>query len=210
MSLPEFQRALVDMTLDARLARHVKQDGAAALSRYDLSPREAGRLVSVSRQPGMALNCTLARANRFTAIADEFPMTCVVLEPVLRDLLDELWSRDTPATYQLSGEAVAFAARVAADAALHERFPYLTEIFRYEQECVALVAETRQRAVAEMNGRARVVEFTHDPGALLRALQRSVAPPPGLPPAPHRVEIELVDGVLETRWAPLDEPAAAD
>lgn len=200
MSLPEFQRALVDMTLDAGLARAVKQGGARPLGAYGLSRREASRLVAVARQPGMVLNCTLARANRFTAIAESYPMTCVVIEPVLRELIDALWARDRPQGYQLTSDVESFARRVQDDHALHARFEYLSEIFRYEQACIALVNQTRRCSLAEMAGRVLEVPFSHDPGALLPPLHSRVAPPAGLPPAPHRMEIELVDGALESRW----------
>jgi hypothetical protein len=206
MSLAEFQHALADMTLDVRLASRVKAEGAAALARYRLSEREARRLVGVARQPGMALQCTLARANRFTVIAESFPMTCVVLEPVLRELLDALWAHDVPSGYQLTSEVAAFAALVAGDEALHARFAYLSEIFAYEQGCLELVAETRRRALADWNGPVRHLLFRHDPGALLPPLQAHVAPPDGLPLAPHRMEIELVDGALESRWFPDEQP----
>ena len=65
--------------------------------------------MDVIQQPGMSLNCTIARGNRFEAIAELFPMTCVLLEPVLRELLDELWEHVFPTNYQFAGEEEAFA-----------------------------------------------------------------------------------------------------
>lgn len=208
MSLPEFQRALAEMTLDAALAARVKQQGAQALQRYALDAREQQRLLQVAQQPGMVLNCTLARTNRFTAIAESYPMSCVVVEPVLRELLDALWSQDRPAGYQLTSDVAAFARRLQRDRALHRRFEYLREVFAYERACIALVNQTRRVALTRMAGRVRVVDFEHDPAELLSALQRHQAPPPGLPRVPHRMEIELVHGVLESRWFAVANEAA--
>jgi hypothetical protein len=109
MSLRDFQRALSDMTLDTRMTTAVRGSGTPALSGYDLTTLEQQRLVAVARQPGMDLNCTLARGNRFGPIVEMFPLTCELLKPWLRELLDELWSRHRPSNYQLAGEEDAFA-----------------------------------------------------------------------------------------------------
>ena len=139
MSLRDFQRALTAMTLDAALANAVHATGAAALADYLLTPRESRRLAAVVRQPGMALNCTLARANRFGAIHNAFAMTCVLLGRELREVLDALWSGRPPANYQLSGEEAPFAeaveARIAAGLAGNE---YLGEVLAYERACLEL------------------------------------------------------------------------
>jgi hypothetical protein len=89
MAIRDFQRALADMTLDARLAAAVRDRGAGALDGYALTERERHRLMTVSRQDGMSVNCSLARANRFGSIHDAFAMTCP-LHSQLRDLLDRL------------------------------------------------------------------------------------------------------------------------
>lgn len=209
MSLRDFQRALTDITLDAHWAAQVRRNGDSPLKRYVLTPRERDRLVRVARQAGMELNCTLARTNRFAAIADSYPMSCVVIEPELRALLDALWARDQPQGYQLTSDVACFAAHLGADLGLHQRFPYLGEIFRYEQACIELINETRRLPMAAMKGRVRRLDFLHDPGALLPPLQRHEAPPPGLTTAPHCVEIELLDGVLESRWWALPAPGLA-
>jgi hypothetical protein len=202
MTIAEFQRAYTDMTLDVRLARRVRHDGEAALAAYALDRRESARLARVARQPGMALNCTLARANRFTSIADAFPRTCVLLEPWLRTLLDELWSAGAPRDYQLRGEVDLFAACVRRDWLPRGTVEYLDEVFAYEQACRALLEDSRRATLAGMRGDVRRVAFRHDPGALLPPLDAAVAPPAGLPEAPHWVDVEIVDEALETRWQP--------
>lgn len=200
MSLAEFQRALTHMTLDVRLASRVKRDGESALAPYGLTDRERARLTRISRQPGMALNCTLARANRFTSICDAFPMTCVVLEPWLRDLLDDLWSTGAPADYQLRGEIDLFARCVEREWLPRKGIEYLREIFDYERACHELVTASRGSSLEAMAGTVRRIYFSHDPSHILPPLQDATAPPPGLPITPHIVEVEIRDGALETRW----------
>jgi len=200
LSLAEFQRALTNMTLDARLARRVKQEGSSGLEQYGLDDREMARLVRISQQPGMALNCTLARANRFTSICDAFPMTCVILEPWLRNLLDDLWTTESPTDYQLRGEIDAFARCIEREWLPRKNIEYLQEIFDYEQACHTLVTESRAASLEAMAGRVRRVYFTHDPAYMLPPLRDSTTPPPGLPTSPHLLEVEIVDGALETRW----------
>lgn len=202
MSIAEFQRAYTAMTLDVTLARRVRRDGGPALDGFGLDARERARLVRISGQTGMALNCTLARANRFTSICDAYPRTCVLLEPWLRGLLDALWSTAAPADYQLRGEVAAFAAQVEREWLPRGDVPYLDEVFAYEQACHALVEASRRTTLAGMRGQVRRVAFRHDPAAVLGPLDASTAPPPGLPEAPHWVEVEIVDEALETRWQP--------
>ena len=200
MSLHDFQRALTAMTLDARLANEVHARGAKALSDYRLTPREERRLLAVVRQPGMALNCTLARANRFGAIHDAFPMTCRLLGPDLRGVLDALWSGRSPDNYQLSGEELPFVqaveARLAAGACTS---PYVAEVLAYERACLELALLARHAASPMAQPPAsRWVDFSHDPRELLGALGQSTLPPPDLPVEAYRVRVALDGGELET------------
>lgn len=203
MGIVDFQRALADMTLDFQLAAAVRARGASALNGYELTQREGLRLAAVARQPGMALSCTLARANRFAAIHDIFPMTCVLLEPELKSLLDELWSAHRPHNYQLSGEETAFAKFVEdqiADGKLRQ-VEYLQEIFCYEKACWELAMEFRDRQTDSWSAAFRIVRFEHDPGPLFEALSRYEAPPPGVPAAgSFEVRIQFAGGELETEW----------
>jgi hypothetical protein len=64
-----------------------------------------------------------------------------------------------------------------------------------------LVRETHTRSLDELQGDVRRLRFRHDPAALFAALQHHRAPPPHLVSAPYHVEIELVEGALETRWS---------
>jgi len=109
MSLETFQQAVVELTLDYRKSSALREGDRGALAGYDLTEREWGRLLAIVREPGMSVHCSLCRGNRLEIIAGVFPMTCVLLEPVLGRLLDELWRDHRPSNYQLIGEETAFA-----------------------------------------------------------------------------------------------------
>lgn len=196
MALSDFQRALSEMTVHPDLAARVRLAGAPALAEYRLSDREQARLVAVARQPGMDLNCTLARGNRFSPIVDVLPLTCTLLKPWLRELLDELWRVNQPDNYQLSGEEDAFAGFLQGKLASGEfSHPYLAEILEYEMACWALVQSLRHTPLNEdaVDGAEpfRRLRFTHDPTALLPPLESGNLPPDGLPPGDHPVRVTL-------------------
>jgi hypothetical protein len=193
MSLQQFQLALAVMTIEPMLAAKVKRDGAEALQTYTLTDLEQRRLVAVSHQPGMELNCTLARANRFGPILDVYPKVCTLIKPWLRELLDTFWSEHLPNNYQLSGEEDAFALflhdRLATGRFKH---PYLREVLDYETACWQLVQASRQDGVDETPNQAiRDVLFNHDPAQLLPVLQRGELPPSGLPTDKCCVRVQL-------------------
>lgn len=200
MSLREFQRALTAMTLDVRFCATVYERGEDALRDYALSAREARRLAAVARQPGMALNCTLARANRFGAVHDAFPMTCALLGERLREVLDGLWSSSVPDNVQLSGDVEPFAALVEEHIAAGDggANPYLAEILAYERASLELAQLVRHAADPEaLPPTSRWVAFEHDPQALFGPLERVEAPPPDLARGAYRVRITLDRGELE-------------
>lgn len=201
MSLADFQRALADMTLDARLASAVRRHGPSALAGYSLTGRECRRLQAVAGQEGMSLNCSLARANRFTSIHDAFSMTCVLLGQHLRELLDDLWSERRPGNYQLTGEEYVFAELVErAIARSTVRNEYLAEVLQYERICWEMAMELRLQNAAHMEGRSRTTRFQHDPAALMDALSKGEQPPPGLPAGNYEVTIRVKQGDLVAEW----------
>jgi hypothetical protein len=197
MSLPSFQRAVVDLTLSPQIAVALLHGDTGALADYDLTERERRRILDIVRQPGISVSCSLVRGNRLEVIAGIFPMTCVLLEPVLRQVLDELWAEHRPSNYQLAGEDKAFAALVGRKIAAGElAIEYLDEVFAYERACQEMAYGIRTLdgpdAVAET-----VVEFHHSPDELLPPLSRLAAPPPGLPRGSYRARVRLVDDRLE-------------
>ena len=202
MSLKAFEQALVDLTLAPHKAGMLRRGDTSVLAHFDLTPREGERLLAVVRQPGMSVSCSLSRGNRFEVIAETFPMTCVLLEPVLRQLLDELWTEWRPANYQLTGEEAAFATllarKLAADAFAIE---YLDEIFAYELACRETAHRIRIQTCPERPIQA-VVRFQHAPDALLTPLSQLAAPPAGLPRGSYCARIQLRDGRFEVEMLP--------
>ncbi len=199
MSLKAFQQALVDLTLTPHKARMLYQGDSGVLQEFDLTTQERDRLLAIARQPGMSINCSLSRGNRFEVIAGTFPMTCVLLEPVLRQLLDELWAEWSPSNYQLTGEDVAFARLLTRKRAAGELvIEYLDEIFAYEIVCRDMAHRIRAQIGPECPVEA-VVDFQHAPDALLPPLSRLVAPPAGLPRGCYRARIHLQGGKFEVQ-----------
>jgi hypothetical protein len=202
VAIADFQRALCDMTLDPVLAASVLRRGADALSGYALTAIEQERLIAVVHQRGMSVNCTLARANRFAPIADAFPLTCSLLKPWLRPLLDELWSVHRPDNYQFAGEVPAFSwflqQKLSQGKVTH---PYAEEIFRYECAAWALIQTLQSSAARTTPERALdkslTVRFTHDPHMLVPALERDETPPPDLPAGDYLVRLTLHGDVLD-------------
>src|SRR5579862_8932833 len=87
--LLEFQQALADLVASPVLCSQVRQEPTLLQRRYDLSPREFQRLVSMVNQRGMALNCMLYRANRLAPLALNLYGFCHALGPRLGRLLTE-------------------------------------------------------------------------------------------------------------------------
>ena len=209
MSLIEFQRALCDMTLDPVFAASVLKRGIPSLAGYELSAIEQGRLVAVVRQPGMSVNCTLARANRFAPIADAFPLTCSLLKPHLRQLLDEFWALHQPDHYQLAGEPDAFVRFLQEKMSRGELdYAYAEEVFRYE--CAAWeLTQTLRSSMLEPERASNVeksatVRFRHDPSILVPSLERDKAPPVDLPAGDYLVRLTLLGDTLEVD---IEEPS---
>lgn len=190
------------MTLDVGLAASVRKHGAAALGAYQLTSLEQRRLADVARQPGMELNCALARGNRLAPIVEMFPLTCELLKSSLRELMDEFWQDRRPDNYQLVGEDEAFADFVSRKIERGELAqPYAEEVLRYERTCVALAKSLRFRSVddlpADSEARVRFAQFDHDPRVLVRELENRTMPPPDLPKGDYLVRITLSGDALE-------------
>ena len=195
MALSDFQRALSEMTVYPSLAARVRAEGDSPLAAYNLTPLERARLVAVARDPGMDLNCTLARGNRFGPILDVLPLTCTLIKPWLRELLNELWRTNRPDNYQLAGEEHAFTGFLQAKLASGEfSHPYLAEILEYEIACWNLVQTLRYTAEDESPHHPEpfcFVQFTHDPAALLPPLESGTLPPADLPSSHYPVRVTL-------------------
>jgi hypothetical protein len=190
MSLKAFQLAIVELIVAPGRVRRLLQGDLRELDAYDLTPRERQRLLVAAGQPGMELNCVIARGNRFEPVAEGFPMTCTLLKPVLRELLDELWADAPPTNYQFEGEQEAFMRAVGAKLASGElAIEYLDEIFQYEARCIEL-AQRFKGGGAGVESEA-IIEFRHPPDLLLPPLSEYKAPPPGLPTGVFRARLML-------------------
>lgn len=194
MSLQAFQRAVVELTLAPHMVEALRGGNLAALADYELTGRERERLIAIAGQRGMAVHRTLARGNRLEIIFEAFPMTCILLRPVLRAIVDELWAQHRPTHYQLAEEAdafIAFLRRKVAQGSL--AIPYLPDVFGYELACRALILRARSDPDAELE---TIVMFEHAPEPLLTPLSNLTAPPAGLPRGCYRVAVRLRDGNL--------------
>ena len=146
--------------------------GISSLTGYELNAVEQRRLVAVARQPGMSITCYVGPRQSLCPIADAFPLTCSLLKPQLRPLLDELWSLSAPDHYQLSREADAFARFLEGKLSRNDiDHPYAMEIFRYERaawELMQTVYHSRRAHAPPINvARCVIVRFEHDPAILV-------------------------------------------
>jgi hypothetical protein len=92
--LIDFQCALADLTASPELCRQVRKDPEVLNGRYDLTPKEWRRLVSIVRSDGMAANCMLYRANRLAPIALNLPDTCTAIGDDLSQILSAYWDSE--------------------------------------------------------------------------------------------------------------------
>ena len=195
MSLQSFQQALVELTLAPWTARALRDGDARQLDDYDLTSRERERLWDIVRQPGISVHCTLSRGNRYEMVVGAFPMTCVLLRPVLRTLLNEIWQQHRPTDYQLACEQTVFAEFIsrkitAGDLAID----YLGEIFSYEVACQDLLRQARTDPHCKAYA---VVRFEHVPDDLFLPLSRLALPPAGLPCGTYAARVVLRDERFE-------------
>ena len=170
MSLQAFQHAIVELTLAPSMAEMLRAGDESVLAGYALTARERARLIAVAGQRGMAVHRTLARGNRLEVIFEAFPMTCVLLRPVLRAVVDELWAGHRPSHYQLAEEAQAFVdfvRRKMADGSL--TVEYLADVFGYEYACRGLILAARHDPDAVQQ---TIVTFEHAPDQLLPPLSQ--------------------------------------
>lgn len=195
MSLLMFQRALVELTLTPQKARALRLGDQSILAGFELTDLERDRLEDVVHQRGMSVSCSLSRGNRLEMIFQSFPMTCVLLKPVLRELVDELWIDIQPTNYQLAGEDAVFAALLARKlSAGNLSIPYLEEVFAYELACMELTRQARNPAQNPIVTEAEViVDFQHSPDDLLPPLSQLTPPPADLPKGNYRARVRLID-----------------
>ena len=106
--LAEFQQAMCDLIASPQLCRAVRRDPSVLGSAYELTDREARRLVTLARDDGMTAACSLYRANRLAPLAMNVPRTCRALGTLLRPLVDEFWTMHTETNVHFYVEAERF------------------------------------------------------------------------------------------------------
>src|SRR5215831_1900665 len=89
--LTEFQQALCDLTASPQLCIEARKNPTILRERYELTDREAHRLIAIVRHRGMESACMIYRANRLAPLAMNVPDTCKVLGQSLRPLVEEFW-----------------------------------------------------------------------------------------------------------------------
>ena len=213
MTLPAFQQALCELIGSPDLCLAVRENPAAFLASYDLSPRERDRLVDIVWQRGMSTSCTLYRSNRVTPIYTLLHYTCVVLGDTLKTTLDAYWSATTLHDLEFKEEIRRFGrflddqiARGVIDD------PFVAEVLEFELAVNDLRFAPRRAILRQLaaappsntgdDGRGhplmRVVRFRHEPAPLLAALaQGRVARE--LPEAETFLLLSVADDELTTR-----------
>jgi hypothetical protein len=91
--LADFQQALADLIASPDLCIEARRNPGALRERYQLTDREAHRLVGVVNHPSMECNCMLYRANRLAPLAVNLRSLLKALGPDLRSVLDSFWKR---------------------------------------------------------------------------------------------------------------------
>jgi hypothetical protein len=118
-------------------------------------------------------------------------MTCVLLEPVLRELLDQMWESIRPSSYQFSAEVPLFTAHVQGMLRQDQlQIAYLEDVFTYELRCWELALKMREHG-HPLREHSAEVEFHHAPELLLPPLSNLQAPPPGISKGQYRVRLIL-------------------
>ena len=226
MTLLAYQQALCDLIASPRLCLEARADPVAALSSYELTPRERRRLSAVVHQRGMSTSCTLHRVNRITPIYSYLSLTCFLLGDRLIDEMEVFWSEGKPSDLQFGPESERFGhflVRRIHIGALRD--PYLEEILEFELAVNRLRALSRERGrhrAASASGTRKsnstrgtlgphplvsVVGFRHEPLSLLDALSQGRRPDPEPDRGRYFVALDVTGGDLELREV---EPEVAE
>jgi hypothetical protein len=170
MSLLGYQQAFCDMVASPEMCVRVRANAAEALSPYDITLKERGRLAAIAGQRGMSTSCTLHRLNRMTPIYSYLPLTCTLLGDNLMREAERFWSECRLEDLQFKPETRRFATflqRRIADGVLDD--PRMDDVLRLELAALDLQWQTEPRA--------RLVRFRNDPEPLLRDLSEGRQPP---------------------------------
>jgi len=200
MSLQAFQRAMSDLVASADLCNRLLREPEEVLSAYDLTPRERRRLESAVSQRGMAVNCSLYRANRITPIYNYLPYTCFLLGEELMPVMLAFWEEHRDAQPQFRKEIEKFGEflRGRADSVLGDAL-------EFELAVNSLRFTTKREAAGRPHPRLRVVRLRHDPELLIKLLADKSPPPYGLPEGEFWLLVDGTGESIEARSVDIDE-----
>lgn len=208
-----------DLVASADLCNALLGEPESVLDRYDLTPRERRRLTSVVSQRGMAVNCSLYRANRITPLYNYMPYTCFLLGDELMPVMLAFWDRHKDAQLQFRREIETFGEFLKehvgtraqdSDAGLGDVEGPLLDAVEFELAVNSLRFTTRREAVARLEAHAasddagpllhpfiRIVRLRHDPQLLLKLLADKAPPPYPLDEGEFWLVVDGTDDGLE-------------
>jgi hypothetical protein len=196
MSLAAFQRAFADLAAAPALVERVRASGAPALAAYDLTDREAARLVAAARQKGMDAQCSMYRITRLTALNSLLPLTLRALRPALSPLLDSYWAAEPVHEVRFAEEARRFLAHLEShpDTLAKAAGPAAAQV----RDLAALelaVEEIRLETPADGEDPvAATLALSHDPQSLLEAAPHGLDALARVPATPTTLLIAATPG----------------
>lgn len=139
MTLHGFQQALSDLVLSPDLRSRVVDQGADALTAFDLDSRETRRVVAIAGQSGLDAGIMIHRSFRLSMVVRSLPRTCRLLGERLSDLIHDYWRQHLPLHYNFVWESCRFAGYLRErqqEGTLAE--PWLHDILRIDLASLAL------------------------------------------------------------------------
>lgn len=109
MSREGFERALAAMIADPELVVTVRSGDDRPLDAFELEPQDRRRLRAMAADDRMAVNCSLYRSNRLTALVRTVPELVDALGAGLRASATEFWITTPRRDLQFVSEGRSFA-----------------------------------------------------------------------------------------------------
>ena len=188
---------MCDLVASPDLCMVLRESPDEVLARYELTARDRRRLVDVVQQRGMAVNCSLYRANRLSPIYNLMPHTCFLLGNGLMDEAIEFWKDFEETRLQFNEEVQKFGdflrkrieLGLLQDPVIPEVLEYELALneFRFSQRLEILSRLQNREPASDPSNRialhplVRILLFTHEPDRLLQLLNERQPPPYELP-----------------------------
>lgn len=109
MSRDGFERALAALVADPGRVIALRSGDLRQLDAYDLDPQDRCRLQAMAGDDRMAVNCSLYRSNRLTALVRTVPELVDALGERLGAVATEFWAATPRRDLQFVSEGRAFA-----------------------------------------------------------------------------------------------------